>query len=75
MFSGVKMEKSVAELGHSDPGIFPFKQLIHPWFSNLICNMTRLHGFRTIKFSLDENKETAKPLKPTFSPEPYCMFW
>ena len=64
-----------------DPGI-KFIQMIYslkplrPWFSNFPCIMTRLQGFRIIKFRLVWNQKwprllkIAEPLKLTFPPEP-----
>ena len=53
---------------------------LHPWFSNLTCSMTRLQGFRKIKFRLLGNQiwplllKIAKPLKSTFPHESLDIF-
>ena len=46
---------------------------LHPWFSNFTCRMTRLQGFRLIKFRLVGNKKWPLLLS-SFSPEPFDIF-
>ena len=68
--------------------VFKFLQMTHflkPLyirFSNFRCSVTRLQGFRMIKFSLVKNPrwpsilKIAKPMKSFFSPEPlYTFSW
>ena len=53
---------------------------LHPWFLNFTYSMTRLQGFRMIKFRLVGNQKwplllkIAKPLKSTFCQEPLDIF-
>ena len=52
-----------------------FSKTLHPWSPNFTCSMTRLQGFKKIKFSLVENRKwplslkIGKPLKSTFPHE------
>ena len=54
---------------------------LYPWVSNFTCSITRLQGFRRMKFSVCENRnlplllKVAKPLKSTFPPESLDIYW
>ena len=53
---------------------------LHSWILNFICSMTRLQGFRIVKFSRVENsrwpplRKIAELLKSPFSPERFGIF-